>query len=81
MSRANSGMRGKMQFSMGGFEPKEAVENIAGGIGELNRLNVYRVLAENSEDALEIADYIKEERPDLAGEVNHLLKTYGVNWS
>lgn len=76
-----SGMRGKIQFSMGSFEPKEAVENVAGSIGELKRMDVYRVLDENSEDATEIADYIIEERPDLEFEVRRILKVYGNSWN
>lgn len=61
-------MRGKFKFSMGDFDPKEAVEAIVGSIGQLNRLDVYRVLAANIEDATEIAGFIKQERPDLEGE-------------
>lgn len=72
---------GKIRFSMGSFDAKEAVENIVGSIDELKRMDVYRVLDGNSEDALEIADYIIEERPDLEFEVRRVLKVYGNSWS
>ena len=70
-----------MTFSMGNFDPKEAVENIVGSIGNLSRLDVYRVLDANGEDATDIAEFIKEERPDLAGEVRRVMNTYGSGWN
>ncbi len=70
-----------MTFSTRNFDPKEAVENIAGSIGKLSRLDVYRVLDANSEDATDIAEFLKEERPDLAGEVRRVMNTYGSGWN
>ncbi len=81
MSRTTSGMQGKRTFSMGNFDPKEAIENIVGSIDRLNKLDVYRVLDENSEDATDIADFIKEERPDLEGEVGRVMNIYGAGWN
>lgn len=80
MNQLKCGMHGKMQFSMGSFDPKEAVEDIAGSFDNLKKLDVYRVLDKNAEDATEIADYIKEARPDLVFEVEQVFKLYGKNW-
>ena len=78
MRQTIRGRHGKMTFSMGSFDPKEAVEQIAGSIDNLGRLDVYRVLSENMEDAIEIADYIKGERPDLENEVWHVVNSLAL---
>ena len=66
---------------MDNFDPREAVEKIVGGIEKLNRLDVFRVLDANCDDATEIADFIKDERPDLAGEVRRVMDIYRTGWN
>lgn len=73
-------MRGKLRYNMSSFSPDDVLGEV-GGVEGLKKIDVYKILSDNSEDAVEIAEYIAENRPDLKFEVNHLLNLHGNSWS
>ena len=54
-------------------DPKLAILVSADCIEELRKIDVYRVLSTYDNEKVEIGDYIKKNRPDLAKEVDQVI--------
>lgn len=57
-----------------GFDPEQAIKIAANNVKELRKQDVYRVLDSNPAEHMDaIAEHVKKNRPELAGEVDSAL--------